>query len=273
MNLSLNKVTPLSKALAMLLFIALPFVGFWLGVEHKNDKLENLNIKSTTKDINLTSMSGSSSSHKDDSAYEYSLNCEETCEVIRKTKGYDYETSILTFAIPENWKSEISGSELELNGEGLVYQMYADNNPFKKDLEITINLSEESIIRSTEFYQLVDWIGHLSSIQYFPYDQDDIDPENRYKLAELSLDGKFTEFQDDTRFRYLEGNLTHNDHRFFYVKKSCGEMGCQGYYLISTDDINSSFPNKFLPIMISDNSETVIDIISSFDFINSFARP
>jgi hypothetical protein len=30
----LTKVTPLSKALAMLLFIALPFVGFWLGMNY-----------------------------------------------------------------------------------------------------------------------------------------------------------------------------------------------------------------------------------------------
>lgn len=43
-DLSPNKVTPLLKALAMLLFIALPFAGFWVGVEYTSQR--SVSIKS-----------------------------------------------------------------------------------------------------------------------------------------------------------------------------------------------------------------------------------
>jgi len=48
----LNKVTPLSKYLAMLLFVSLPFLGFWIGFEYKESQYITVYSKPTQNEIN-----------------------------------------------------------------------------------------------------------------------------------------------------------------------------------------------------------------------------
>ena len=38
----LTKVTPVSKVLALVLFIALPFIGFWFGVQYANERADGV---------------------------------------------------------------------------------------------------------------------------------------------------------------------------------------------------------------------------------------
>tara|TARA_Y100000590_G_C15287214_1_gene851108 strand:- start:106 stop:564 length:459 start_codon:yes stop_codon:yes gene_type:complete len=56
MDFSLNKVTPLSKVLAMILFIALPFTGFWLGKKYCADNTNTLIDELEDAQVNDTSL-------------------------------------------------------------------------------------------------------------------------------------------------------------------------------------------------------------------------
>jgi len=48
MNIKWNKVTPFSKIVALVLFVALPFVGFWLGIGYGRS-IQTLNDRAITR--------------------------------------------------------------------------------------------------------------------------------------------------------------------------------------------------------------------------------
>lgn len=84
---SLKTVTPLSKYLAMVLFILLPFVGGWIGYQFAPEKIVEVE-KGGVKDA-FTERSNSASFEEDNSSRAHSVEVPTYSDILRKPNGYN----------------------------------------------------------------------------------------------------------------------------------------------------------------------------------------
>ncbi len=118
----LHKVTPLSKYLAIALFVTLPFVGGWIGYNYAPEKVvlspvsENENIVGTTpKEINI--------SIKNAGTVEQPLQTGENLEISWEGCGSDINLNLAQYAENNPHKLESISMAKSLDTNNFVYEI------------------------------------------------------------------------------------------------------------------------------------------------------
>jgi hypothetical protein len=119
---SLSQVTPLSKYLAMLLFIALPFIGGWVGYTYAPEKIVEVE-KVIVKEKVVNATEGITEPGNQFTPGQFVEFVGTVLESISDCGGGDTCFSYLILSLPESFETEdIRMARVHTNSESICYE-------------------------------------------------------------------------------------------------------------------------------------------------------